>query len=162
YYNRVIPMIEMGSHESYKEAQSLTLDAWEKDFAVRLPEMPPGRIERDVALIALDDVTLFGATGAVVDERRGAVLAMRGARDFVTYHDFRPTPSTPVEKPRTAYFNMLGSYRGHEHFFHFLFDRLPRLHYLLAHFALGREPLTVLTNEDLPPFQREIYRALSE
>jgi hypothetical protein len=39
---------------------------------------------------------------------------------------------------------------------------LPRLYYLLNHFALGREKLVILTNDDLPDFQREIYRALAE
>lgn len=159
-YNRVVPMVDVGTTEHWRETQTIALDAAETDFAKILPDPPPPSINRDVALIALDNVTLLGSTGAVVDERREAVLCIRGARDFVTYHDFRPVFSRAVSKPPANYINMVGSYRGHAHFFHFLFDRLPRLYYLLAHFALGKEPLVILTNEGLPDFQREIYRAL--
>jgi capsular polysaccharide biosynthesis protein len=67
-----------------------------------------------------------------------------------------------VRKESANYFNMVGSYRGHEHFFHFLFDRLPRLYYLLEKFPLGRERVVVLTNEKLPAFQRDIYRFVAD
>jgi capsular polysaccharide biosynthesis protein len=117
----------------------------------------PNAIERSVALIALDHVTLFGNTGVVVDEAKKALLRPRGGRDFVTYHDFKLMQTVPVKKPAANYFNMLGSYKGHEHFFHFLFDRLPRLYYLIEKFPLGRDKVIVLTNEKLPAFQRDIY-----
>jgi capsular polysaccharide biosynthesis protein len=70
--------------------------------------------------------------------------------------------SRAVAKPDGLYFNMMGSHRGHEHYFHFMFDRLPRLYYLLHRFDLGREQVTVLTNTDLPTFQRDIYRFVRE
>jgi capsular polysaccharide biosynthesis protein len=43
-----------------------------------------------------------------------------------------------------------------------MFDRLPRLYYLLHRFDLGREQVTVLTNTDLPTFQRDIYRFVQQ
>ncbi len=162
FYERVVPMVDVGQAEHWRETQTLELDAAEAEFAAKLPDAVPPEITRDVALIALDNVAILGPTGAVVDETREAVLAIRGARDFPTYHDFRTMPSRPVAKREANYINMVGSYRGHAHFFHFLFDRLPRLYYLLNHFALGREKLVIVTNDDLPDFQREIYRALAE
>jgi capsular polysaccharide biosynthesis protein len=118
----------------------------------------PNAVHRSLALVALDEVTLFGNTGVVVSETRQALIRPRGGRDFVTYHDFKLMPTARVRKEGANYFNMVGSYRGHEHFFHFLFDRLPRLYYLLEKFPLGRERVVVLTNEKLPAFQRDIYR----
>jgi capsular polysaccharide biosynthesis protein len=59
--------------------------------------------------------------------------------------------------PPANYVYFMGEYSGHAHFFHFLFDRLPRLFYLLERFTAGREPLTILSNEDPPPFQRDIF-----
>src|SRR5262249_44019974 len=97
------------------------------------------------------------STGAIVDEKREALLSARGARDYATYHDFRLAVSTRVEKPDANYFNMMGSHRGSEHYYHFMFDRLTRLHYLLNRFDLGREQVTVLTNEVVPLVQRDIY-----
>src|SRR6185295_724554 len=123
-----------------------------------LPDAPPPSIERKVALVAMKNVTLFGNTGVLVDEAQKALLRPRGGRNFVTYHDFKLMKTTEVKKPAANYFNMVGSYRGHEHFFHFLFDRLPRLYYLLEKFPLGRERIVVLTNEKVPAFQRDIYR----
>jgi hypothetical protein len=161
FYERVVPMVDVGTAEHWRETQTLELDAAEAAFAAQLPDRPPAEIARDVALIALDNVAMLGPTGAVVDEARECVLAIRGARSFPTYHDFRTVPSRPLAKPPANYVNMVGSYRGHKHFFHFLFERLPRLYYLLNHFALGREPLVILTNDDLPDFQREIYRVLA-
>lgn len=158
FFDRVASTIDAGRVEEIFETQALSLSPEEAAFARSLPEPLPAEIRRSVALIALDNVTLFGNTGVVVDEARESVLRPRGGRDFVTYHDFRNLPTRAVKKPAANYFNMVGSYRGHEHFFHFLFDRLPRLYYLLEKFPLGREDVVVLTNENPPPFQRDIYR----
>jgi hypothetical protein len=162
FFDRVLALPDAGTAEEIVETQSLTLSAEERAFATRLRDPVPETIRRQIALVALDNVTLFGNTGVIVDEAKGALLRQRGGREFVTYHDFKAMPTTAVKKPAGNYFNMLGSYKGHEHFFHFLFDRLPKLHYLLARFALGRENVTVLTNEKPPPFQRDIYRFVAE
>lgn len=161
FYDRVALMVEAGDCEHYGETQAIQLDKAETEFARALPEAPPKEITRDVALIALDNVSVLGLTGAAIDEKRELLLLPRGVRDFATYHHFRLSPSTPVAKPAANYFNMMGANRGHRHFFHFLFDRLPRLYYLLNHFPLGREPVVVLTNDDLAPFQRDIFGFLA-
>lgn len=161
FYDRVAPMVEVGRCETYRETQTIELDDAEAAFAQALPAQPPKEFTRDVALVALDNVTVLGLTGAVVDEKRELLLLPRGLRDFATYHHFRLVPSAPVAKPAANYINMMGAARGHRHFFHFLFDRLPRLYYLLNYFALGREPIVVLTNDDLARFQRDIFGFLA-
>jgi capsular polysaccharide biosynthesis protein len=162
FYDTVKPMIEAGRAQIVSECQNVNLGPQDAAFAAKLPDAPPERIERSIALIALDNATVLGSTGVVVDETREELLTPRGARDYATYHDFRPVLSSVVQKPDAAYFNMLGSHQGHRHYFHFLFDRLPRLYYLLNRFELGREPVTVLTNADLPAFQRDIYRFIQQ
>jgi capsular polysaccharide biosynthesis protein len=59
--------------------------------------------------------------------------------------------------PPANYVYFMGEHSGHAHFFHFLFDRLPRLFYLLERFSAGREPLVVLSNAEPPAFQRDIF-----
>lgn len=162
FFDTVKPMIEAGRAQTVSDFQDVKLDPQEAAFAAKLPDAPPDRIERSIALIALDNATVLGSTGVVVDETREELLTPRGARGYATYHDFRPVLSSVVQKPDAAYFNMLGSHQGHRHYFHFLFDRLPRLYYLLNRFELGREPVTVLTNADLPAFQRDIYRFIQQ
>lgn len=162
FFDRVMPVTDAGRVEEIVETQRLSLSPEEAVFAKSLPESLPAEIARSVALVALDNITLFGNTGVVVDEKRKSLLRPRGGRAFVTYHDFKLTPTKAVKKPAANYFNMVGSYRGHEHFFHFLFDRLPRLYYLLEKFPLGREGVIVLTNENPPAFQRDIYRFVAQ
>ena len=157
-YDVVRPIVEAGRAETICETQEITLNAEEAAFTLMLPDCPPGRVERSVALITLENATILGSTGAVIDEAREELLMPRGTRDFATYHDFRPVLSSMVSKPDGVYFNMMGEHRGHSHYFHFMFDRLPRLYYLLNRFGIGREHITVLTNAGLPPFQRDIYR----
>jgi hypothetical protein len=156
-YDLVRPMIEVGRAEAICETQEIRLDAEEAAFALMLPNRPPRQIERSVALIALDNATILGSTGAVIDEAREKLLMPRDGRTLATYRDFRPVLSSIVDKPAGIYFNMMGEHRGHAHYFHFMFDRLPRLYYLLNRFNVGREHITVLTNTGLPPFQRDIY-----
>lgn len=157
-YDVVRPIVEAGRAETISETQQIMLNAEEAAFALMLPSRPPERVERSVALITLENATILGSTGAIIDEMREELLMPRGPRDFVTYHDFRPVLSSIVSKPDGIYFNMMGQHRGHSHYFHFMFDRLPRLYYLLNRFGIGREHITVLTNTGLPPFQRDIYR----
>ncbi len=161
FYDQVAPMVEAGDCETYRETQAIKLDKSEMEFARSLPEAPPKEITRDVKLVALDNVSVLGLTGAVIDEKHERLLLPRGVRDFATYHHFRLSPSRAIAKPAANYFNMMGASRGHRHFFHFLFDRLPRLYYLLNHFKVGHEPVVVLTNDDLAPFQRDIFGFLS-
>lgn len=162
YYDTIKPMMEAGHALTITEVQDVKLDAQGTAFAAKLPDAPPAQIERSVALIALDNATVLGSTGVVVDEARQELLTARGARDFVSYHDFRPVLSSVVHKPEANYFNMMGSHQGHRHYFHFMCDRLPRLYYLLERFDLGRQPLVVLTNTGLPAFQRDIYRFIAQ
>ncbi len=162
YYDAVKPMIEAGRAQTITEFHDVKMGPEEAAFAAKLPDAPPERIERSIALVALENATVLGSTGVVVDEAREELLTPRGARDYATYHDFRPVLSSAVQKPDAAYFNMLGSHQGHRHYFHFMFDRLPRLYYLLNRFDVGREPVTVLTNANLPGFQRDIYRFIQQ
>lgn len=162
YYDAVRPMVEAGSAETITEFQDVQLDPYAAAFSARLPDAPPPRIERSINLITLDHVTIFGSTGAVVDEARGEVLRLHGGRSFTTYQDFRPVLSAVVEKPDAIYFNMVGLHKGNRHYYHFTFDRLPRLYYFLKRFELGEKPITVLTNVGLPQFQRDIYRFIGQ
>ena len=62
-----------------------------------------------------------------------------------------------VEMPPANYVYFMGEHSGHAHFFHFLFDRLPRLFYLLERFSLRHEPVVILSNENPPEFQRDVF-----
>jgi capsular polysaccharide biosynthesis protein len=167
FYDHVIPLREGGETEIAGERQSISLSPEEAQFAARFDKPVPPVVERSIALVRLEGATVLGNTGAVIDEARAVLFqsryaAVRYAPGVASYHDFLDRPSRLVDKPPANYFSMVGEDRGHRHYFHFLFDRLPRLHYLLQHFAVGREPIVVLTNADLPAFQRDIYRFLTE
>jgi len=167
FYDRVVPLREGGETQILSERQSLALTPQEAEYAKRFEEPLPAMVERSIALVTLEGATVLGNTGAVIDEARGVLFQSRYAEarytpGVVSYHDFLDRPSRRVDKPAANYFSMVGEDRGHRHYFHFLFDRLPRLHYLLSRFAVGREPVAVLTNQDLPAFQRDIYRFLGE
>lgn len=167
FYDHVIPLREGGETEIAGERQSISLSPEEALFAARFDKPVPPVVERSIALVRLSGATVLGNTGAVIDEARGVLFqsryaAARYAPGVASYHDFLDRPSRLVDKPAVNYFSMVGEDRGHRHYFHFLFDRLPRLHCLLQHFAVGREPIVVLTNEDLPAFQRDIYQFLAD
>jgi hypothetical protein len=166
YYSKVRPMLEAGCVETLCEAQDVSLDAEGAAFARTLPEGLPDRVERSVALITLENATVLGATGAVTNEARQELLIPResrsGATNYASYHDFRPVLSSVITKPNGIFFNMVGPHRGHRHYFHFMIDRLPQLYYLLNCFKIGREPITVITNSELPRFQLDIYRFIQE
>ena len=165
-YDVVRPMLDVGRVETIYDAQDIPLDAEGAALAAKLPSPLPDRLERSVHLISLENATILGSTGAVLDEAREHLLiprgARNGARDYASYHDFRPVLSSVVTKLDGIYFNMMGSHRGHQHYYHFMFDRLPRLYYLLNRFGIGRERITVLTNTSLPPFQCDIYRFIQQ
>jgi capsular polysaccharide biosynthesis protein len=167
FYDHVIPLRDGGETQVLSERQTISLSAEEAKFAARFDKPVPEVVERSIALVKLSGASVLGNTGAVIDEGRGVLFqsryaAARYAPGVASYHDFLDRPSRLVDKPAANYFSMVGEDRGHRHYFHFLFDRLPRLHYLLQHFAVGREPIVVLTNADLPAFQRDIYRFLAE
>jgi hypothetical protein len=164
FYENVVPLTEAGEVRFIDERQPLSLTPEEAEYARRFDPPLPETVERSVALVRLGNATVLGSTGAVIDERRGVLFQSRYAADRygpnASYHDFIAMASTRVEKPPANYFNMVGEYRGHRHFFHFLFDRLPRIFYLLSRFDMGGTPFVVLTNEDPPGFQRDLYRFL--
>lgn len=167
FYETVVPLREGGETQVLSERQSISLSPEEARLAARFETPVPSEIERSIALARLEGATVLGNTGAVIDESHGVLFqsryaAARYAPGVASYHDFLDRPSRLIDKPPANYFSMVGEDRGHRHYFHFLFDRLPRLHYLLQHFAVGREPIVVLTNEGLPAFQRDIYRFLAE
>jgi capsular polysaccharide biosynthesis protein len=159
FFDTVRCMTDAGRTAILNEQQAVRIGAENQPFARTLPVAIPRQIRCSVALIELKDVTVLGPTGAIVDEKRGALLKPRGSQ-HITHNDFRLVPTRVVHKPPANYFNMMDLHRGHRHYFHFLFDRLPNLYYLLHRFELGRAPLTVLINADPPQFQRDIYRFL--
>jgi hypothetical protein len=166
FTRRVAPLLEAGRVEVVTEQQPVPLSLQEAEYARLLPDPPPPVVERSIALVELSNATVLGNTGAVMDERRDCVFqsrysAARYKPGVASYHDFRAMPSRLIDKPDANYFHMVGEHRGHRHYFHFLFDRLPRIHYLLSRFAVGRERIVVLTNESPPPFQPEIYGFLA-
>ena len=163
----VVPLREGGETTVVTEEQPVPMTPDELEYTRGFDHPVPPVVERSIALVRLENATVMGSTGAVIDESRGVLFQSRysAARydpGIVTYHDFRAVAQTLVEKPPANYFSMVGEHRGHRHFFHFLFDRLPRLHYLLTRFEIGREPITVLTNENPPGFQWDIYRFLQQ
>jgi capsular polysaccharide biosynthesis protein len=163
FFDSVVPLSEAGDAEVIKETQDIALDAAAAEFAkhLRPADRLPKSIERSIALVRLGNASVLGNTGAIIDEQRQALLQSRDGSGFASHHDFRAEMTMLVRKPDANYFHMLGQHRGHRHFFHFLLERLPRLYYLLERFALGREKIVVLTNDDLPAFQQDIYGFLA-
>ena len=143
--------------ETYTEEQDVVLTPAESELAQLLPNPPRAHVRRDIALLRLENVTLLGNTGRVIDESRSVLLRSRLEVLAVEVNDFRAETSRAVPMPPANYVYLMGEHSGHAHFFHFLFDRLPRLFYLLDRFSLGREPLVILSNENPPPFQRDIF-----
>lgn len=156
FFDTVQCMADVGRTEVFTEDQSVLMSAESRAFASQLPVGIPRRIERSIVLVELEGVSLLGSTGTIIDEDRGVVLKARG-HEVVTHNDFWLAPSRVVHKADANYFNMMDLHCGYRHYYHFLLDRLPKLYYLLHRFDLGRAPITVLTNTDLPPFQRDIY-----
>jgi capsular polysaccharide biosynthesis protein len=143
--------------ETFTEERDVVLTPSESELAERLPNPPRAHVRRDIALLRLENVTILGNTGRVIDESRGVLLRSRLEVLAVQVNDFRAETSRVVAMPPANYVYLMGEHSGHAHFFHFLFDRLPRLFYLLERFSLGREPLVILSNENPPPFQRDIF-----
>ena len=163
FYDDVLPFVDVGAVEIVKEKQDISLEPAQTRFAKRLrPEdQLPKSIERSIALVRLASPTVLGNTGAIIDAQRQVLLKPRGGPSVAGHHDFRAEPTMLVRKPEANYFHMVGEHRGHRHFFHFLLERLPRLYYLLERFSMGRGQIVVLTNQDLPQYQREIYGFLA-
>jgi len=161
FFDTVQCMTDVGRMQVFTESQPVLLSAENCAFASSLPIGIPRHIERSIVLMELEGVTVLGPTGTIIDEDRGVVLKARG-HDVVTHNDFRLVPTRVVHKPDANYFNMMDLHRGYRHYYHFLLDRLPKLYYLLHRFDLGRDPITVLTNTHLPPFQRDIYGFLAQ
>lgn len=165
-YDRIVPAREAGETLArLDEEANLVFTPYERELVDRLPEnvawqKMPERLTREVRLLAFKDHTLLGDTGSLVDEARELLVIPRGMRDFATYHNFRPFPLLPVEKRDGIYVNMLGSWRGHRHLFHFLMDRFPRLYYLLERFAKADEALHLVVHKSMPAYQEDLYRFL--
>jgi hypothetical protein len=164
FYERVVPLTQTGETQVVTERQPLPLTPAEAAYAKQLDQPLPETVERSIALVRLHGATVLGSTGAIIDEDRGVLYQSRYTADRygpnATFHDFIDVPSARVSKSVANYFSMVSEYRGHRHFFHFLFDRLPRIHYLLSRFGLSDTPFVVLTNEHPPEFQRDIFRFL--
>lgn len=143
--------------EQFAEEQDVLLTPAESELAQRLPNPPRARVRRDVSLLRLQDVTVLGNTGRLIDETRGLLLRSRLEVLAVEVNDFRAERSRAAQLPPANYVYLMGEHSGHAHFFHFLFDRLPRLFYQLERFSLGREKLVILSNENPPAFQRDIF-----
>jgi hypothetical protein len=163
FYEDVRLLVRSGETETIREFQDLKLDAQEAEFAKKLrpADRLPDCVEREISLVRLRDVSVLGNTGAIVDEPRERLLQYRDGSGFASYHDFRAERTMPVSRPAANYFHMVGPHSGHRHFFHFLLERLPRLHYLLERFSLGLGEVVVLTNDSLPQFQKDIYGFLA-
>ena len=142
--------------ERFCEEQEVVLTPGERELATRLPNPPVSQVSRDIALVRLENVSVLGNTGKIIDERRGQLLRLRVEPPEVEVNDFRAETSRAVKQPPMNYIHLMGEHSGHAHFFHFLFDRLPRLFYLLERFSLGRQSVVVLINENPPAFQRDI------
>ncbi len=171
-YDAAEHVIGAGPGRTVEQTLDLGLDEAQRAFLARMPEpadsdreieqrRPPDAPARRVTLTELSGVTLLGNTGALVDETRATLLLQRHSLQHVTYHDFRPTPLAPRRiGERGPMLTMLGSWKGHRHLFHFLYDRAPKLYYALEVLGLKDGPLEVLVNEGLPPFQQDFWRFL--
>ena len=156
-YDDVARYVDAGTFETVEEVQTVSLSADDTEHLAKARLPVPKVLRRSVALVALEGMSLLGATGAVIDETKKRLLTRRDGRTYTTYHDFLAEPSRRVDKTGRNYVSMVGPYRNHRHFYHFLVERLPRLRYLIEKFPLGSAPVTVLTNETLPQFQKDIY-----
>jgi hypothetical protein len=163
----VVPLREGGDVTVVTQEQTVPMTPEELKYTSAFDRPVPPVVERSIALVRLENAAVLGSTGAVIDETRSVLFqscynAARYQPGVISYHDFRASPHRLVQKPPANYFSMVGEHRGHGHFFHFLFDRLPRLHYMVTLFEIGGEPIVVLTNENPPGFQRDIYRFLQQ
>lgn len=161
-YRKTIPLIDAGRPVIIDRSENLGLSPQGAALAERCEHHVPGRIRRIVALVELPGATVLGNTGAVVDEAKHAVLLPRDQPQAVTYRQMRGLMRKKIVKPARNYFNMVGPHRGHRHYFHFLIEYLPRFHYLLHEFPLGRDGVTVLINEDLSRLQSGLFALLSQ
>jgi len=158
FYSDVRRVIDHGEViERFTEEQDVVLTRDEQELAKRLPNPPPSHVSRDIALVKLENVTILGNTGKLIDEHGGHLLRSRLEPMVVEVNDFRAEHTRFTDAPDANYVYLMGEHSGHAHFFHFLFDRLPRLFYLLEQFKFGREKLVVLSNENPPEFQRDIF-----
>jgi capsular polysaccharide biosynthesis protein len=157
-YNAVVRLLDAATEQrSFSELDTPSLSPAEQVLVRQAPNVPPPEVSRSIALATLEGVTVLGNTGAVIDERKRRLLVRRDDPCEVTYHNYLTEPTKRVCKPDMHCFSMVGPYRGHRHYYHFLIERLPRLALALSEFRLGENPVTVLTNENIPAFQRDIY-----
>ena len=158
FHNDVRRAVETGVVvERFGEEQDVILTAAEAELAKRLSNPPAAHVSRDIALVKVENVSVLGNTGKVIDERNGYLLRSRLEPLAVEVNDFRLETTRAVAQEPGNYVHLMGEHSGHAHFFHFLFDRLPRLFYLLERFSLGRESLAILVNEKPAAFQRDIF-----
>jgi capsular polysaccharide biosynthesis protein len=163
-FERVVHARELCEPRRFHQKIRLHTNALEEVFINHLKkpiQKVPATIDRRVALMDLKDVTVMGTTGALLDEEQQTLISMHPSRTVATYHDFRLGFSKKVFRSGTPTLSMLGSWKGHQHYYHFLIERLPKLFYAIQHFGLGvSEPLEILRNEHLPDYQKKIFANL--
>lgn len=167
-YDDTVSSSEAGETiDALEERLPTRFNGYEQALVDRLPSKVmwqpiPAIVERDVRLLRFTNHTLLGDTGSLVDEASERLVIFRGMRPFPTYHSFRPLPLRRVDKADGTYVNMLGSWRGHRHLYHFLMDRFPKLYYLLERFGYDNRPIKVIVHADMPRYQEDLYRFLLE
>ncbi|MEM8786430.1 MAG: glycosyltransferase family 61 protein [Pseudomonadota bacterium] len=162
-YSKTAPAADYAEPRIWDWHSKLALTPEEQAFADRLPADKPLQSIGDEAsqrfsLYQFDGLSLLGNTGIVIDEAARQIVTLPSMRPFANYHYMRPEPTQPVKLTGGPYFSMLHSHLGHRHYFHFLFDRLPKFHALLTKFGFGDEPVRVLIHDDLPAYQDDIFR----
>ncbi len=160
-YGKLTHFTGAGDMEAVREVQTLALSPTEAEAARRTRDGVPATVTRSIALAMLANVSVLGNTGSVIDETGRRLLKERDGREAATYHELRGEPTMRVGKADANYFNLMGPHQSHRHYFHFLIDYLPRLHYFLERFERGREPVTALVNADLSPLQEAIFGSLA-
>src|SRR5256885_1768634 len=72
FFSNVHRVLDVGAvAEQFEEEQDIVLTPDEAKLAARLPNPPPAHVSRRIALVRLNDVTILGNTGRVIDERKG-------------------------------------------------------------------------------------------
>src|SRR6476646_11095045 len=75
--------------EQFAEEQNIILTPEETELAKRLPNPPPAHVSRRIALVRLENATVLGNTGRLIDERAGVLLSSRLQQLAVGVNDFR-------------------------------------------------------------------------
>lgn len=106
---------------------------------------------RGVSQLAHTGAVLHNSSGKLVDASR----LMKKAPSWGLQNSFRPRNFRNVQQINGPAISMIGSWKGHRHFAHFILQRLRLL--LMTLEDLQLETATVVIRDEIPAFQRAAF-----